>query len=273
MADPPTRSTVLITGASSGIGRATAIEMARRGWQVLVGFARGHDRAANLAASLRQRFDVCAAPLRIELEDPDSALAALDEALGWGDVRCLVNNAGVNDRTLAAHVLTGRAIEVLTIDALSPIVLASAFARHLLDRGNPGSIVNVTSVHETTPISGGTLYCAAKAALGMATKVMALELAPHGIRVNAVAPGETATPMNGVPHGLDARTLARPAIPQGRPAHPDEIAAAIAFLAGPGASYITGASLTVDGGLVLTAAEENARATQHPPITTQGAQS
>lgn len=268
-------SVVLVTGASSGIGRATAIEMARRGWHVLVGFGRGQDRAAAIADALQQRFGVHAAPVGIDLHEPDAAITTLNAAVAsvpeaWGQLHCLVNNAGINDRTLAQRIPTERAVEVLTVDALSPIMLASAFARHLIDRGISGSIVNVTSVHDTIPITGGILYCSAKAALGMATKVMALEFAPHGIRVNSVAPGETATPMSGFPDGPDGHALTRPAIPQGRAGRPEEIAEAVAFLAGPESSYTTGASLTIDGGLVLTAAEENARAAGRHLSTQEG---
>lgn len=255
----------LVTGASSGIGRATATEMARRGWHVLVGFHSGRGRAEAVASSLEREFGVHARPVAIALDEPAAAVASLDAALeladaSTGPVRCLINNAGINDRTPAHQIELPRAAEVFAVDALSPIALASAFARRLIEQRLTGTIVNITSVHETIPITGGVLYCSAKAALGMATKVMALEFATHGIRVNAVAPGETATPMNGMPEGADVHTVHRPAIPLGRPGHPDEIAAVAAFLAGPGSSYLTGASLTVDGGLVLTAAEENARA-------------
>ncbi len=119
-----------------------------------------------------------------------------------------------------------------------------------------GRIVNVTSVHEHVPLRGSAAYCAAKGGLGLLTKVMALELAEHGITVNAIAPGEIATPMTGA-EDVDPGGEDRPAIPLGRPGHADEIAAAIAFLAGSGGSYATGASFVVDGGMLLMAAVAN----------------
>jgi NAD(P)-dependent dehydrogenase (short-subunit alcohol dehydrogenase family) len=126
----------------------------------------------------------------------------------------------------------------------------------MVDQGRGGRIVNVTSVHEHVPKKGSSAYCASKGGLGLLTKVMALELAPHGITVNAVAPGEISTPMTGQ-HDVDPRTEERPGIPAGRPGHAREIAAAIVYLASPEASYTTGASLVVDGGLLLMAAEAN----------------
>ena len=122
--------------------------------------------------------------------------------------------------------------------------------------GNGGRIVNVTSVHEHVPLPGSSAYCAAKGGLGLLTKVMALELAEHGITVNAVAPGEIATPMTGA-HEEDPRALERPGIPAGRPGDAREIAYAIAFLASPEASYVTGESFVIDGGLLLMAAVRN----------------
>jgi NAD(P)-dependent dehydrogenase (short-subunit alcohol dehydrogenase family) len=119
-----------------------------------------------------------------------------------------------------------------------------------------GRIVNVTSVHEHVPLPGSAAYCAAKGGLGLLTKVMALELAEHGITVNAVAPGEIATPMTGQ-HEEDPHSNERPGIPARRPGDAREIAAAIAFLASAEASYVTGESFVVDGGLTLMAAVRN----------------
>ena len=131
--------------------------------------------------------------------------------------------------------------------------------------GGGGRIVNVTSVHEHVPLEGSSAYTAAKHGLGGLTKVMALELAEHGITVNAVAPGEIATKMTGN-EDVDPRGEDRPGIPAGRPGHAREIGATVAFLASGDAGYVTGQSFVVDGGMLLMAA----RRTSSPSGTPVG---
>jgi NAD(P)-dependent dehydrogenase (short-subunit alcohol dehydrogenase family) len=146
--------------------------------------------------------------------------------------------------------------QVLDISLTGAFLAAQEAARRMVAAGSGGRIVNVTSVHEHVPLRGAAPYCAAKGGLGMLTKVLALELAEQGITVNSVAPGEIATPMTGAededPHGIE-----RPGIPAGRPGDAREIAAAIAWVASPEASYLTGQSIVVDGGMLLMAAMAN----------------
>ncbi len=185
-------------------------------------------------------------------------------ALGRVDV--LVNNAGMYLQTneladwadmFAVHV-TGPWVAVQTV---APIMAAS---------GRGGSIINVTSVLATEAQSGAGAYCAAKAGLAMLTTVLALELAGQGIRVNAVAPGNVATPSSFGPDVPDALTYERPVIPMRRPAAAAEIASAIAFLASADSSYMTGASLLVDGGLRLVSGVETFQAATGVPPARDG---
>jgi NAD(P)-dependent dehydrogenase (short-subunit alcohol dehydrogenase family) len=247
----------IVTGASSGIGKATAIALAERGFTVGIGYNGNAEGARRTAAEVASR-GVKALPFRMDLADPEAAAGAVDRAAGeLGGVDVLVNNAGVNRRASFLEETVEDWQRILTINTTGPFLCAQVAARRMVAQGRGGRIVNVTSVHEMTPIRGGSSYCASKGGLGLLTRVMALELAPSGITVNAVSPGETATPMNGVPEDLDAGAIARPAIPVGRPGRAREVAALIAHLVHPDAAYITGVSIVVDGGLLLMSAIAN----------------
>jgi NAD(P)-dependent dehydrogenase (short-subunit alcohol dehydrogenase family) len=251
--------TAIVTGSDSGIGRATAVALARDGFDVGVTW---HSDEAGAEATAAEVDDAGRRTIvrRLDGADPDRAATAIEEmAADLGRLDAFVNNAGTGHRTpfLELDLETWR--RVLEVDLTAGFVLAQAAAKLMVAQGEGGRIVDVTSVHEHVPLRGNAAYCAAKGGLGMLTKAMALELAEHRITVNAVAPGEIATPMTGN-EDVDPESVERPAIPLGRPGDAREIAAAIAFLCGPGASYVTGASLVADGGLLLMAAVANQEA-------------
>ncbi|MFI1174866.1 SDR family oxidoreductase [Streptomyces melanogenes] len=253
------RPIAVVTGASSGIGAEVALALGALGHDLVLGYGRNATAAKELAERITEAHGVRAELVALDLTDPELAQRQLDAVLdAVGGVDVLVNNAGINRRAAVTEEDAENWERVFAVNLTSPFRLAQSAAARMIAQGRGGRIVNVTSVHEHVPIVGGSTYCAAKAALGMLTKVMALELAPHGITVNAVAPGETATPMNNVPAGQDAATIARPAIPAGRPGRPQEVASLVAYLAGAGAAYTTGTSIVSDGGLTLTAAVANA---------------
>jgi NAD(P)-dependent dehydrogenase (short-subunit alcohol dehydrogenase family) len=249
----------VVTGSDSGIGEACAVALARRGFDLGITWRSDEQGAQEAAAQVREagrRAEV----RRLDLSDATSGARVVDEladALGGLDV--LVNNAGTGDETPFLEVDLDTWREILEVDLTGAFQCAQAAARRMVDGGDNGRIVNVTSVHEHIPLVGSAPYCAAKGGLGLLTKVMALELAPHGITVNSVAPGEIATPMTGN-EDVDPRTVDRPAIPAGRPGDANEIAAVVAFVASGEASYLTGASIVVDGGLSLMAAVQEREA-------------
>jgi NAD(P)-dependent dehydrogenase (short-subunit alcohol dehydrogenase family) len=240
----------IVTGADSGIGRATACALAEVGLAVGITWHTDADGAAETARRVRA-LGAEAAVGRLDLtDDPARAIEALADELPA--LRVLVNCAGANHRAPALEDTLDGWRHAVELNLTGPFACAQAAARRMVEAGAGGRIVNVTSVHEHEPLPWAGAYCAAKAGLGMLTRVMALELAPHGITVNAVAPGHIATPMTGKA-GVDPRTVSLPMIPAGRPGAPEEVAAAIAFLASDAAEYVTGTSLVVDGGLLRTA--------------------
>ena len=246
----------LVTGASRGIGRATAVALAANGWDVGIAWHDDGD-AARAAAGEVSAHGVRAELAELDLarhDDVQRVIGGLADALGGVDA--LVNNAGTGGAGPFLETTLADFRRVVDVDLTGQFLAAQEAARRMVAAGAGGRIVNVTSVHEHVPLGGAAAYCAAKGGLGLLTKVMALELAPHRITVNAVAPGEIATRMTGN-EDVDPRTLDRKAIPAGRPGDAREVAAAIAWLCSPEASYVTGASYLVDGGMLLMAAEAN----------------
>jgi NAD(P)-dependent dehydrogenase (short-subunit alcohol dehydrogenase family) len=246
----------VVTGSDSGIGRATAVALAEDGFDVGVTWHSDEEGARETAGEIAERGRR-AETRRLDLTDLPAAADVLDELCDdLGGIDVLVNCAGAGASTPFVDAGWDAWRAVLDVDLNGAFLCAQRAARRMISQGRGGRIVNVTSVHEHVPLRGSAAYCTAKGGLGMLTKVMALELAEHGITVNSVAPGEIATPMTGNAD-VDPSRVRRPGIPMGRPGHAREIAAVVAFLASPGASYVTGASLVADGGLLLMAAIAN----------------
>ncbi|MEV6202464.1 SDR family oxidoreductase [Streptomyces sp. NPDC051771] len=239
----------VVTGADSGIGRAVAVALAMRGMDVGITWHTDEAGADETAAEVRGhgRRAVVA---RLDLTRLPGAAHVIDElAERLGRVDVLVNNAGTGTATPFLDITLDALREVLDVDLTGPFLCSQRAARRMIAQGGGGRIVNITSVHEHQPRVGAAPYCAAKGGLGLLTQVMALELAPHGITVNAVAPGEIATPMTGQ-EDEDVSRTSRPGVPLGRPGDAREVAAVVAFLASGEASYVTGASWAVDGGML-----------------------
>jgi NAD(P)-dependent dehydrogenase (short-subunit alcohol dehydrogenase family) len=189
-----------------------------------------------------------------ELPDAADVIDQLCDDLG--ELRVLVNCAGTGASAPFVETDWHDWRQVLDVDLNGAFLCAQRAARRMIAAGTGGRIINITSVHEHVPLRGSSAYCAAKGGLGMLTKVMALELADHGILVNSVAPGEIATPMTGN-EDINPASEHRPMIPLGRPGDAREIADVVSFLASESAAYVTGTSIVADGGLLLMAAIAN----------------
>ena len=237
----------LVTGGSRGIGRAAVAALAADGLAVAVGFRSGAGEAAEVVAEVESAGGHAVA-LQVDLADRTAAAGLVGRVVeGLGRIDVLVNNAGLTRDGLALRMSDADWDEVIAVDLSAAFQLCRAALRPML-RQRSGRIVNVSSVSGVTGNAGQANYSAAKAGLIGLTKALAKEVGGRGITVNAVAPGFVATEMTS---SLDPATLDRVVelIPAGRLGRPDEVGAAIAFLASPAAAYVNGHVLHVDGGL------------------------
>ncbi len=242
-------SRAIVTASDSGIGKATAVALARAGLDVGITWHRDSDGAEATAEEVRSHGRQ-AYVARLDTTDLESCAGVVDglaEQLGGLDV--FVNNAGTGDGTAFLDLDLATWRNTLATDLDGAFACLQAAARHLVRQGRGGRLIAVTSVHEHQPRVGSSAYDAAKHGLGGLVKTIAIELGAHGITANAVAPGEIATPMTDQTDE-DPTQTERPGIPLGRPGHAYEIADVVAFLASPAASYVTGASWVVDGGML-----------------------
>ncbi|TCR65614.1 SDR family oxidoreductase [Bosea sp. BK604] len=242
---------VIVTGGSSGIGRAAALDFAELGAKVIVTARRA--AALEEAASIHPNITALVA----DVASPEDAERTVGKAIEtWGRLDVLVNNAGAGAILPLAEVTAERIASIFAVNVIGPSLLAAAALPHLI--ATKGAIVNISSTFGHKPGAGLSHYAASKAALEHLTRCWALELAPHGIRVNAVAAGPTEsgalTGMMGLSPEQAAAIKAqeREQIPLKRRGNPEEVARWIVQLAEPASAWVTGQVLAVDGGLGLT---------------------
>ena len=242
----------LVTGASSGIGRHLALLLAAAGAKVALA-ARRTDRLAEAAREIEADGGICL-PVALDVTRSDSVAAAVAEAEArLGPLSLLVNNAGV---VVAKPVLDHTEADwdyVVDTNLKGAWLMAREFARHLVERQRPGRIVNIASVLGSRTIARVPSYCAAKAGLIHLTHVLAMELARHGILVNALAPGYVETDFNREFLNSEAGKKLAARIPLRRVAQADDLDGAMLLLASPAGAYITGAVIAVDGGHAVAA--------------------
>jgi NAD(P)-dependent dehydrogenase (short-subunit alcohol dehydrogenase family) len=241
---------VIVTGGSSGMGRAAALSFAAQGAKVVI----TGRRAARLEETAADHPDIIS--LVADAAAPDDAARTIARAVDrWGRLDVLVNNAGAGAILPLADATADRVRDIFAVNVLGPSLLAAAALPYLA--AAKGAIINVSSTYGHRPAAGLSHYAASKAALEHLTRCWALELAPHGVRVNAIAAGPTETGALTGMMGLSAAQAAaideheRAQIPLKRRGHPDDVARWIVALADPAAAWVTGQVIAVDGGLGL----------------------
>jgi glucose 1-dehydrogenase len=243
--------TAIVTGAATGIGRAIAIRLGASGACVVIDHRNQPDDAEAVVEEIaRANGRAIAISADITEEKVVETLIA-ETAEKFGGVDILVNNAGIEE----THPMVDTPLDVweriLRVNLTGTFLCTRATARAMIARRRGGRIVNVSSVHEDLAFPGNAAYAASKGGIRMFMRTIALELAPHGITVNDIAPGAIATPINAsVRENAEQQRELLSEIPLGRVGDPDEIAALCAYLASDAAGYVTGSTFVIDGGLM-----------------------
>ncbi len=241
----------LVTGASAGIGRATALALARAGADVAINYLTYPEAAEELAGQIRG-LNRRALLWRVDVSDQAAVEAMVDRiAAELGRLDLLVASAVYSDREPFCTANMAGFRRTLDVTMWGAFHVLRAAANQMVKQGYGGSAVLLTSPQAHIAIPGSMAYNMAKAAVELMARTAALELAPHGIRINLVCPGWTDTPGERKYFSEEALRHSSAALPCGRLAHPDEIARGILFLLDPESTYITGSTLAIDGGSQL----------------------
>jgi glucose 1-dehydrogenase len=241
----------IITGSDSGIGRAIAIEFAKQGATVVVNYAHAKDKANEVLQTIQQNNGK-AIVIQADVSQYQQALGLIAQTVEqFNRLDIMVNNAGMEIHSPFVDVTEEQFDRVMGVDLKGTFFCAQAAAREMIKRKTPGRIINVSSVHEDLPMPQNVPYCCAKGGMRMLMRTICLELAPYNITVNNIGPGAVDTP-------IDADVKADPKkynallneIPLHRMAQPDEIGKLAVYLASDAASYVTGSTFFIDGGLM-----------------------
>lgn len=248
--NPTGKRAALVTGASQGIGAAIALALARDGFDVVVSATRAENLAGTIAALAPTGVRVVPVALNLRsLPSVEQAMAEIIRAFPHLDV--LVNNAGVTLRKTALEVTPAEWETVIDTNVKGTFFLSQQMGRHLIGNGRAGCIINMASTHGVLGLAQRSTYGISKAAIMQMTRMLAIEWAEHGVRVNAVAPGTVETPSRAAFFAAEpkARDVMLNRIPLHRFGTTEEVAEAVRYLASPQATYITGQTLLLDGGL------------------------
>ena len=265
----------IVTGGSSGIGKGIALALAKEGYDLAITYATKKEAGEAVAKEVRERFGVRCTAMQASLDKPDAPHALFTRAVKeLGGLDLLVNNAGLTICESIQSVTEDKLDHLLNLDFRAFVLLMRDATRYMIDHDIQGNVVNITSSRGERAYPECGVYCGLKAGLNHAIKAFAIDVAAYGVRINNVAPGatriRTKQEMAAMPKGEDRDFFWRKEyedktkpitsdfwdelgeqIPLGRSGTPEDVANAVVFLASDKASYITGVTLRVDGGLIL----------------------
>jgi glucose 1-dehydrogenase len=241
----------IVTGSSLGIGRAIAVAFGREGASVAINY-RSHPEEGEQAVQEIVKGGGQAISVRADVSEPEEVKGLIQKTVQeFGRLDIMVNNAGIEQKIPFLETPLEVWEKVISVNLTGVWIGCQEAARQMVSQGDGGRIINVSSVHEDLPMPTNSPYCAAKGGLRMLMRTIAVELAPHSITVNNIAPGAVETPIN---KNLDAHPEQRQEllseIPLGRIGQPEEIASVAVYLASDASSYSTGSTFFVDGGMM-----------------------
>ena len=244
----------IVTGAATGIGKAIATTMAAEGASVVIDYV-GDPAFANAAVQAIQAAGGKVTAVAADVSNPSQVNQLIQKAIdSFGKLDILVNNAGLEYKHPFHEFPFELWQKVIAVDLTGPFLCAQAAAKAMIRQATGGRIINISSIHEDLPMPTNAPYCAAKGGLRMLMRTIAVELAPYKITVNNIAPGAIFTPIDAdieADPKLEAALMAE--IPLGRWGKPEEVADLAVFLASDSASYCTGSTFFIDGGMIRQA--------------------
>jgi NAD(P)-dependent dehydrogenase (short-subunit alcohol dehydrogenase family) len=244
------KPTAFVTGASQGLGAALALRLAQDGFDVAVSGTRLTNLETTVDTLKANGAGVVA--VQLDLNSQESIEQAMAQVVReFGELDVLVNNAGITTRSLAVDTTREEWQSIIDVNLTGTFFMCQQMGRHLIAQQRAGCIVNIGSTHGVVGFPQRSAYGVSKAGISQMTRMLAIEWAPHKIRVNGVAPGTVATPSRVAFFGADPKgfseMIAR--VPLARLCEMDEVAAMVSYLASPAAQYVTGQTLLLDGGL------------------------